>query len=135
MAKSSTYSEVGVSVDTTYVYDADGNRLLRKEPGATTLYLGSTELRLDTSTGQVDGTRYYTHGGGIVAIRTITGLNWLAADHHGTNQSPSNPVETVWLLLNEATVMAEAFAKKRRMSEDLWRLRDLVAVLRPRHLT
>ena len=68
--------------DTTFVYSAGGNRLLRREPGATTLYLGSDEYRLNTASGQVTGTRYYAG----VAVRTVTGVTWLTADHHGTNQ-------------------------------------------------
>ena len=43
---------------TSFVYDADGNRLIRKEPGATTLYLPGMELRLNHATGAVNGTRY-----------------------------------------------------------------------------
>jgi RHS repeat-associated protein len=66
---------------TSYLYDADGTRLLRRDPSATTLYLDSTELRQYNSS-TVTGTRYYNG----VAVRTTTGLTWLAADHHGTNQ-------------------------------------------------
>jgi YD repeat-containing protein len=35
---------------TEYVYDADGNRLIRRDPRGTTLYLGSQELRYDNTT-------------------------------------------------------------------------------------
>jgi len=72
--------------NTSYLYDADGNRLLRRDATGATLYLGTTELRLTTSTGQVSGTRYYGHGAAVVAVRTSSGLTWLVADHHGTNQ-------------------------------------------------
>ena len=69
----------------TYVYDAGGERLLRKDPGAVTLYLPGTEVYLDTSTGVVTGKRYYSHGGTTVAVRTSTGgLTFLTADHQGT---------------------------------------------------
>lgn len=61
---------------------ADGTRLLRKEPGVTTLYLGGTELRL--SGGQVQATRYYKHAGVTVAMRSADGLAWLFNDHQGT---------------------------------------------------
>ncbi|GAA4635358.1 RHS repeat-associated core domain-containing protein [Actinoallomurus vinaceus] len=67
---------------TSFVYDADGDRLIRREPGATTLYLGSMELRLD-STG-VSATRYYTLGDDTVAVRTAKGVQFLADDQHGT---------------------------------------------------
>ncbi|MET8155035.1 RHS repeat-associated core domain-containing protein [Sphaerisporangium sp. NPDC005289] len=69
----------------TYVYDADGERLIRRDPAATTLYLGDTEIRLDRTTGSKSATRYYSHGGQVVAARTNgKGLTWLAGDHHGT---------------------------------------------------
>ncbi|MGW5852524.1 RHS repeat domain-containing protein [Streptomyces sp. NPDC055254] len=69
----------------TYLYDADGNRLLRKDPGKTTLYLGSNELTLNTATNTVTGTRYYATPGGTTIVRTSDG-NWsyVAADHHNT---------------------------------------------------
>ncbi|MER5932477.1 RHS repeat-associated core domain-containing protein [Streptomyces sp. NPDC002054] len=69
----------------TYLYDADGNRLLRKDPGRTTLYLGSTELTLNTATNTVTGTRYYSTPGGTTIVRTSDGkLSYVAADHHNT---------------------------------------------------
>jgi len=71
----------------TYIYDADGNRLIARDTTGKTLYLpGGTQLRHTTATGTVTATRYYTHAGVIVAVRTVSGgLSWLAADHHGTN--------------------------------------------------
>lgn len=77
---------------TGYVYDADGNRLLGKEPSAVTLYLFGSELRLDTATNTVAATRYYSHGGQPVAVRTGGRLSWLLADHHGT---PTTSVDEV----------------------------------------
>ncbi|OEJ22301.1 hypothetical protein BGK67_32555 [Streptomyces subrutilus] len=69
----------------TYVYDAGGNRLLRKDPGKTTLYLGSTELTLDTATNKVTGTRYYPTPGGPTIVRSSDGkLSYVAGDHHNT---------------------------------------------------
>jgi RHS repeat-associated protein len=81
-------TEAGQS--TSYVYSANGERLLRREPGATTLYLGSQEIRLDHATGVRTATRYYTHGGAAVAVRAGAGLTWLFADHHGTAQVAVN---------------------------------------------
>ncbi|MFI5843831.1 RHS repeat-associated core domain-containing protein [Catenuloplanes sp. NPDC051500] len=69
---------------TSYVYTPDGERLLSKEPGATTLFLPGMELRLNTATKVVDGTRYYSFGGQVVAVRSVTGVTFLAADHQGT---------------------------------------------------
>ncbi|PZG02370.1 RHS repeat domain-containing protein [Micromonospora deserti] len=75
---------------TSFLYDAEGNRLIRRDPAATTLYLSGTELRLDTKTGSVSGTRYYAFHGAAVAVRTVTGLNWLFNDHHGTGETVIN---------------------------------------------
>ncbi|MEV7526304.1 RHS repeat-associated core domain-containing protein [Streptomyces sp. NPDC091371] len=69
----------------TYVYDAAGNRLLRKDPGKTTLYLGSTEVTLNTTTNTVSGARYYPTSGGLTIVRTSDGkLSYVASDHHNT---------------------------------------------------
>ncbi|MEU8083566.1 RHS repeat-associated core domain-containing protein [Micromonospora sp. NPDC049101] len=68
---------------TSYLYDADGTRLLRRDAGGTTLYLGDTELRA-TGTGAVTGTRYYRFGGDPVAVRVGAELSWLVTDLHGT---------------------------------------------------
>jgi RHS repeat-associated protein len=74
---------------TSYVYDADGNRIVRKEPGGlTTLYLPGMELALSGTV--VSGTRYYTFAGQTVATRTTGGVYFHAADHHGTAGSTVN---------------------------------------------
>jgi RHS repeat-associated protein len=71
---------------TSYVYTADGQRLLAYEPGTvTTLYIGPIELRR-TTTG-ITCTRHY----GVASRTTAGGLSWLAADHHGTGQLAINP--------------------------------------------
>lgn len=72
---------------TSFVYNVDGSRLLREEPGATTLYLPGTELRLDHASRVVDGTRYYPMPGGGTIVRRVDGLSYLAADQHGTGQA------------------------------------------------
>jgi RHS repeat-associated protein len=69
---------------TSYVYGPDGSRLLRKEKGAVTLYLGSQEIRLDTAKNSVSGTRYYSHGGKKIAVRTPAGVTWLVGGQNGT---------------------------------------------------
>ncbi|MEV4535200.1 hypothetical protein AB0J82_15350 [Asanoa sp. NPDC049518] len=78
---------------TGYIYDAGGNRLLRKDNnGATnTLYLGNTELKRTVATGQVEGTRYYSHDGDVIGARPSSGLTWLVADHHATNEASIDP--------------------------------------------
>ncbi|SMD20153.1 RHS repeat-associated core domain-containing protein [Kibdelosporangium aridum] len=84
----------GVSKDgtsTTFLHDAEGNRLIRRDPDATTLYLGGQELRVAVGGGNPTVTRYYRHGGQIVAVRQGNGsLTWLAGDHQGTGQIAIN---------------------------------------------
>ncbi|MFF4168279.1 hypothetical protein [Streptomyces sp. NPDC001741] len=79
---------------TSYVYDADGELLIRRASGdgETVLYLGATEVHLavKSTTKTLSGRRYYTAAGQAIAVRTATTgvagtkLNFLAADHHGT---------------------------------------------------
>jgi RHS repeat-associated protein len=70
------------------VYDADGNRLLRKDPdGAVTLYLDSTEIRVATGTATASSQRWYSFAGLTVATRTAAGLQLLSVDAHGTGQT------------------------------------------------
>jgi RHS repeat-associated protein len=71
---------------TSFVYGAGGDRLLRKDPTGTTLYLGKQEVRLAAAGGSPVATRYYTHGGKIIAARQGANLTWLAGDHQSTAQ-------------------------------------------------
>lgn len=71
---------------TSFIYDANGNRLLRKDPTGTTLYLPGQEVRVG-ATGGPTVTRYYSHGGKAIAVRQGRGaLTWLAGDKQGTAQ-------------------------------------------------
>jgi RHS repeat-associated protein len=71
---------------TSYLYDADGNLLIQEDPGSVTLYLGDEQLVLDTSTGTVSGTRYYSIGGTTIAARTSAGtVDYLIGDQQGTS--------------------------------------------------
>ncbi|MFB7454767.1 RHS repeat-associated core domain-containing protein [Streptomyces sp. NPDC056194] len=74
---------------TDYLYDADGELLIRRASGTTgetVLYLGATEIHLKGTKKWAN--RYYTAAGTTIALRTTeTGaekLHFLAADHHGT---------------------------------------------------
>ena len=74
------------SATDSYTYTADGERLVRRQGGSTTVYLpGGQEL---TATGgTVKATRYYSFNGQVVAVRTgpgTTAVSTLVADHHGT---------------------------------------------------
>ncbi|MET9538047.1 polymorphic toxin-type HINT domain-containing protein [Streptomyces sp. NPDC006553] len=84
--KLSKLTESGKGTD--YLYDADGNLLIRAtQGGERVLYAGATELHL-----RADGTtwaqRYYASGGLTVAVRSNENgtqkLTYLAGDHHGT---------------------------------------------------
>ncbi|GAA0408143.1 DNRLRE domain-containing protein, partial [Acrocarpospora corrugata] len=77
--------------ETSMVYDADGERLIRRDPdGKATLYLGSMEVQVVGD--QISATRYYTSpDGATVAMRTTsqgqTGtVKWMAAGLHGSAQ-------------------------------------------------
>ncbi len=72
--------------DTEFVYDADGERLLRRDPSGVTLYLEGQELRWDRGSGETTTTRYYEFAGSTVAMRTEAGLTWLLGDHQGTSR-------------------------------------------------
>ncbi|MEU8271910.1 RHS repeat-associated core domain-containing protein [Sphaerisporangium sp. NPDC049002] len=73
--------------DTSMVYDADGERLIRRDPGGRiTLYLGDMEVEL--ADGQLMGKRYYSApDGSTVAIRIGSGsLKWMTSGLHGSQQ-------------------------------------------------
>ncbi|MFJ3594866.1 RHS repeat domain-containing protein [Streptomyces sp. NPDC090231] len=94
---STTEPAVGTSParTTDYLYDADGELLIRRAEGDgdTVLYLGATEVRLTLkgAAKTITGTRYYNVAGQTIAMRTATvgtadtRLSFLAADHHGTS--------------------------------------------------
>jgi RHS repeat-associated protein len=78
----------GPARTTGFVYDTNGNQLIRTDPGSVTLYLGDEELVLDTGTGTVSGVRYYSLGGQQVAVGAEAGgtlaVAWLAGDGQHT---------------------------------------------------
>ncbi len=70
---------------TSYVYDAGGARLIRKDAEGSTLYLpGGNELLLKPDGTTKVGTRYYTHSGETTAVRTAGKLSYVFSDHHNT---------------------------------------------------
>ncbi|WP_190214318.1 RHS repeat-associated core domain-containing protein [Kitasatospora indigofera] len=75
---------------TSYLYDADGSRLIKRAPDGVTLYLGTTELKLTgggTPSAAVCGTRYYSHGSSPTLVRGCDGkIAIQTADHQGTAQ-------------------------------------------------
>ena len=85
-------SVVEGSKTTTYVYDASGSRLLQKENGVVTAYLGDLEVKL---TGTVKtATRYYNFAGATIAVRNASGLTWLASNDQGTATVAINAADT-----------------------------------------
>ncbi|MGA5823120.1 ricin-type beta-trefoil lectin domain protein [Kitasatospora sp. NPDC094028] len=70
---------------TGYVYDADGNQLVRHDPGKTTITLGGDELVYNTTTKQSPtGVRYYQMPGGITLVRQGGTATYQINDPHGT---------------------------------------------------
>ncbi|MFF7991979.1 RHS repeat-associated core domain-containing protein [Kitasatospora xanthocidica] len=74
------------SATTSYVYDAEGNQLIRRNPGKVTVNLGGgDELVYDSGSKTSTGTRYYTVPGGITLVRQgPTKLTYQFSDHHNT---------------------------------------------------
>ncbi|MEV7025140.1 ricin-type beta-trefoil lectin domain protein, partial [Kitasatospora sp. NPDC093558] len=67
---------------TSYVYDASGNQLIRRDPGKTTITLGGDELVY--SGGTPTGVRYYQIPGGITLVRQGGTSTFQINDPHGT---------------------------------------------------
>jgi hypothetical protein len=64
--------------------ESGSNWLIRRDPTGATLYLpGGLEIR-KPKTGNAVGTRYYSHAGSTIAVRTPTALTWMVNDHQGT---------------------------------------------------
>lgn len=76
------------ATESSYVYTAQGERLLRRQAGTTTVYLpGGEELTLTAATGTVAALRYYAFGGQTVAVRTgkdASTVSSLMSDPHQT---------------------------------------------------
>lgn len=75
------------SASTEVVYDSNGERLIKREPSGTTLYLPGTEIKL-TSAGKLESTRYYGHPAGPTMVKTVkdgvTTTSYLMGDQNGT---------------------------------------------------
>ncbi|MEU9038059.1 polymorphic toxin-type HINT domain-containing protein [Streptomyces sp. NPDC048352] len=79
----------GESAGTSYLYDTAGSQLIRRDPGKTTLNLGSDQITLEAGANKVTNVRTYPAGSGLSVTRTTTGgtstLAYQSSDHHGTN--------------------------------------------------
>ncbi|MEV7525838.1 polymorphic toxin-type HINT domain-containing protein [Streptomyces sp. NPDC091371] len=75
---------------TTYLYDASGNRVIQETGSARTLYLGETEITVNTAGQAIDAVRYYGSPGGATTVRHTNGkatghtLAQQLTDHHNT---------------------------------------------------
>jgi RHS repeat-associated protein len=68
-----------------YLYDADGNLLIRRDPGSTTLYLDNGAEELTLAHGAVSGLRYYTEPDSTTIVRSSGGqLSYELANHQHT---------------------------------------------------
>lgn len=89
-----------------FVYSADGDRMVRTDAAGTTVYLpGGQEIQITATT--VQATRYYSFVGSTVAVRTgkgLGGVTSLVNDAHGTpvaavpntEQPNTNPVDRLY---------------------------------------
>ncbi|MFK4728106.1 RHS repeat-associated core domain-containing protein [Agromyces mediolanus] len=70
-----------------FVYSADGDRVVRSDASGVTVYLpGGQEVSISAS-GAVSAARYYGFGGATVAVRVgrgLAGVSSLVSDAHGT---------------------------------------------------
>ncbi|MFI9366750.1 polymorphic toxin-type HINT domain-containing protein [Kitasatospora sp. NPDC053057] len=83
-------TKTGEAGATTYLYDADGNQLIRRNPGKTTLNLATDELTLDTASGSTSNVRSIAAPGGLTYTRVTAAIGGgtvliQAADPHATN--------------------------------------------------
>ncbi len=93
--KPTSLTKSGQAGATTYLYDADGNQLLRRNPGQTTLNLQTDELTLDTATSSTSNTRTISAPGGLTYTRVTAAIGGgkvliQASDPHGTNNLQIN---------------------------------------------
>ncbi|WP_405958962.1 polymorphic toxin-type HINT domain-containing protein [Streptomyces sp. NBC_00868] len=75
---------------TSYLYDASGNRVIQETGSARTLYLGETEVTVNTGGQAIDAVRYYSSPGAPTTIRRTNGkttghtVSQQLTDHHNT---------------------------------------------------
>lgn len=80
------------STDVSYIYDAEGNRLIEKTATGATLFLGGAEITVDSTGTATDARRYYAQAGAPTIVRETHGssdlsehsLTALLSDQHNT---------------------------------------------------
>jgi RHS repeat-associated protein len=80
----SSVSGAGGANTTSFVYGADGDRLIKHDPDGATLYLGGDEVRWNKPSDTVTSTRYYQFNGATVAMRTGAQVQLFLSDNHGS---------------------------------------------------
>jgi len=76
--------EANGNVKNSFVYDADGNRLVRRDVDGATGYIEAHELNANNSGSDIKVVRTYSVEGRPVAIRTAQGVEALLADDQGS---------------------------------------------------
>ncbi|MET9795758.1 polymorphic toxin-type HINT domain-containing protein [Nocardiopsis alba] len=72
---------------TTYTYDANGDRLIRRDANTSTLYLPGMEIHRERTSTIQRALRFYEHAGETIAVRdSDDNVTWIFSDHHGTGQ-------------------------------------------------
>ncbi|MGC0385604.1 polymorphic toxin-type HINT domain-containing protein [Streptomyces sp. SAI-129] len=81
--------EGGGTKATSYLYGADGERLIRTgADGSRTLYLGDAELTVSADNMTKTAERFYAHPDGMTTVRATGGVRQLMiSDHHGTSHT------------------------------------------------
>ncbi|MFF4261406.1 polymorphic toxin-type HINT domain-containing protein [Streptomyces virginiae] len=109
----------GESAGTSYLYDTAGNQLIRRDPGSTTLNLGSDQITLDTASGKVSNVRTYGVSGGLSVTRTTNGgtstLTYQGSDHHGTGGVQFNATD-----LTHVRRHSDPFGNERGTAPGTW---------------
>lgn len=78
-------SVTGSAGTTSFVYDASGQRLLRRTPdGAATLYVAGHEVTANSSGTVLSAVRSYMFEGQLAATRTTAGVDYLVTDPAGS---------------------------------------------------
>ncbi|WP_435857106.1 polymorphic toxin-type HINT domain-containing protein [Streptomyces mobaraensis] len=87
LAKAVQFRNDKVADSASYVYDADGQRLIGRTDTETTLYLGATEITLAKGAKTPKATRYLDLGNGVQAVQNDDGSgSFVVGDHVGTGQ-------------------------------------------------
>lgn len=113
--KLASYAKTGTAGPTTYLYDANGNQLIRRDPSKTTINLGGDELVYDRNANTVTGIRSYQIPGGITLVRQGGNTTYQISDHHGTGILALDGIT-----LAESRRLADPFGNPRGTQPTTW---------------